>query len=62
MTANSKTITKRVTRKYESLLEGDFFYFLPWRGKIKAVKTEEMKKKVKRIGKSRKRKDKKLRM
>jgi hypothetical protein len=61
MTANSKTITKRVTRKYESLLEGDFFYFLPRRGKIKAVKTEEMKKKVKRIGKSRKRKDKKHR-
>ena len=33
-----------------------FFYFLPQKGKIKAMKTEEMRKRVKRNGKSRKRK------
>ena len=34
----------------------EVFYFLPQKGKIKAMKTEEMRKRVKRNGKSRKRK------
>ena len=41
-------------------LEG-FFYSLPQKGKIKAMKTEKMREKVKKNGKSGKRKDEKIR-
>jgi hypothetical protein len=48
MTSSNETIT-------ESLLGGSFFISLTQKGEIKAMKTEEMREKVKRNGNSRKR-------
>ena len=46
---------KEQHKKMKSLLGGVFYFLSPPKGKIKAMKTDEMRKKVKRNGKSRKR-------